>query len=274
VCKKPSLFHQLLTSLRDQQRFGESKHAAKEIAIDKAHAEGRTGFGVAPEGVFSVDTFAGYRQVAHEFASWGKENGNLHTMQEASVYVGQYLQERIDQGKSAWTIQKDRSALRKIFRDPELAWEIEVPKRKLKNIKRSRYSVKMDQDFKEENHRDLVDFSNATGLRRHELAAIQPEDIYWKKEKLIVFVRQGKGGKAREVTVLGCMRQRLLEIISGKEPRKPMFPDIPTRMDVHSYRAKYARARIEQDGASELEVSHDLGHNRVDVIRGHYSGKR
>ena len=272
MSKRPSLFHQLLSSLRDQQKFGKSKHQAKKIAIARAHTEGRSGFGVPPIGVFSINTFAAYRRVAREFSNWCKGNTKARTMEEARFYTGFYLQERIDQGKSAWTIQRDRSALRKIFQDPELCWEIVVPRRKLIDIKRSRQPVKMDQRFDESKYQELVDFCRATGLRRHELAEITPQDIYWKIDKLIANVRQGKGGKAREVTVLQGTELRILQIVEGRCLDKPIFEYIPPYMDVHSYRAQYATARLEQ--ASEIEVSRDLGHNRTDVIRGHYAGRR
>lgn len=272
MSKRPSLFHQLLTSLRDQARFGHSKYRAKQIAIYEAHTQGRSGFGVAPTGIYSVVTFKGYRQVAHEFARWCTRNMYARTMDEARYYVGQYLKERIDRNLSAWTIQRDRSALRKIFRDPKLANEVEIPKRRLKNIKRSRRTVKMDQYFNEEKHQDLVQFCKATGLRRHELVDIMPIDIYWKDNRLIARVRQGKGGKPRDVTIVAGMEERVLEIIEVRDPEQPIFTHIPFRMDVHSYRRKYSFARQEQ--VSELEVSHDLGHNRIDVIRGHYSRKK
>ena len=66
--KKPSLFHQLLSALREQQRFGESKHQAKKIAIAQAHSKGQSGFGATPEGIYAIGTFASYRQVARELA--------------------------------------------------------------------------------------------------------------------------------------------------------------------------------------------------------------
>ena len=272
MSKRPSLCHQMLSSLRDQRKFGHSKHRAKKIAIAKAHTEGRSGFGAAPAGIYSINTFAAYRRVAREFSNWCKENTKARTMEEARFYTGFYLQERIDKGLSAWTIQRDRSALRKIFQDPELCWEVPIPRRKLKDIKRSRRAVKMDQHFDESKHQDLVDFCQATGLRRHELVAVTPLDVYWQNEKLIAYVRQGKGGKAREVTVLQGTELRLLQIIEGRPPGKPIFAKIPTTMDVHSYRAQYAAARLEQ--AEIIEVSRDLGHNRTDVIRGHYAGRR
>lgn len=267
--KRPSLFHQMLTSLREQERFGHSKHLVKREAIAQAHIDGRSGFGVAPAGVYSVVSFKTYRQVAREFSIWCRENTKARTMDEAQFYAGFYLQSRINSGLSAWTIQRDRSALRKIFQDPDLCWEVVVPKRKLANIKRSRQQVKMDEYFDPNKHRDLVDFCQATGLRRHEVKAICPEDIRWQSDRLIAIVHQGKGGKARDVTVMPGMETRVLQIIEGREQGKPIFVKVPSKMDVHSYRREYSFARQEQ--AEEIEVSHDLGHNRLDVIRGHYS---
>jgi len=260
-----------LISLRNQQRFGESKHQAKCIAITEAHLQGKSGFGVAPQGVFSVQTFAGYRQTCREFARWCKENGNPRTLEEARPYVALYLQHRINRGMSAWTLQKDRAALRKVYQDPTLASEIELPKRRLKDIKRSRRSVAMDKEFDEELHKDLVDFETATGLRRHELEAITPSDIFWRGSTLVARVKQGKGGKYREATVIKGMEDRVLEIVQSKDPRKPIFEKIPKAMDVHSYRALYANIRLCQD--EESIVTQDLGHNRVEVLRGHYIRK-
>lgn len=271
MSKRPSLFHQMLTSLREQERFGQSKHKAKREAINQAHAEGRSGFGVAPEGIYSVVSFKTYRQVAHEFSVWCRQNTKARTMDEARFYTGFYLQERIDQGKSAWTIQRDRSALRKIFQDPELCWEIEVPRRKLANIKRSRLPVKMDEQFNPDQHPDLIDFCRATGLRRHELEVICPKDICWQGEKLVAFVAQGKGGKPREVTVLPGMKLRVLQIVEGRKLDQPIFVHIPAKMDVHSYRAEYATTRLKH--APEEVVTRDLGHNRTEVLRGHYIRK-
>ncbi|NLW92486.1 MAG: site-specific integrase [Syntrophomonadaceae bacterium] len=269
MSKRPSLFHELLCSLRDQKRFGESKHEAKRIAITWAHSQGRSGFGVAPEGVYSVVTFAGYRQVAHEFAAWCTKTGHARTMAEAKFWVPLYLAERICSGKSAWTVQRDRSALRKIYRDPNLACEVEVPRRRLTDIKRSRYPVKMDKQFDPGDYPELVDFCRAVGLRRHELAAVKPDNIYWRGGKLYVQVHQGKGGKPRDVTVVTRMQSRVLKIISDKPLDKPIFSHIPAKMDVHSYRAEYATTRLLE--ATEEKVTRDLGHNRVDVIRGHYT---
>jgi|LSQX01.2.fsa_nt_gb integrase len=269
--KKPSLFHQLLSALREQQRFGESKHQAKKIAIAQAHSKGQSGFGATPEGIYAIGTFASYRQVAREYADWCRRNTHARTIEEAKFYAGFYIQERIEFGLSAWTIQRDRSALRKIFRDSDLAWEIEVPIRHLSDIKRSRLTVAMDKHFDVEEHRDIIDFCLATGLRRHELVAICPRDIWRKDGKLVALVKQGKGGKRREVTVLEDMEFRVIQIIAGRSPDEPIFRKVPQNMDVHNYRSKYAQSRLEY--APEEVVTRDMGHNRTDVMRYHYARK-
>lgn len=64
------------------------------------------------------------------------------------------------------------------------------------------------------------------------------------------------------------MEKPVLEILQGKDLDKPIFARIPKEMDVYSYRGEYATTRL--NGAEEIDVSHDLGHNRIDLIRGHY----
>jgi site-specific recombinase XerC len=269
MSKRPSLFHQLLTALREQQRFGESKHIAKRLEICRAHANGRSGFGVAPRGIFSISTFAGYRQTCHHFATWCKDNGNPRWMADAADLVPAYIQSRIDEGCSAWTVQKDRSALRKVYKDPTMASEIQVPRRRICDIKRSRHPVKMDADFNPELHRDLVDFARGSGLRRHELAAVTGQDVAERGGRVYVVVRQGKGGKRREATVESGHTDRVKEIAGRTEGA--LFARIPKAMDVHSYRREYTQLRLQE--AEEQEVTRDLGHERVDVMRLHYGRK-
>jgi len=237
---------------------------AKNEAIKKAKQEGMTGFGVAPEGIFSVVTYATYRQVAFEYSTWCK--GKARTMEEAEKYVPQYLRERIYKGLSPWTLQRDRSALRKIFRNRTLGNEVKLPKRSYKTISRSRHEVAMDKKFAEGKHRDTVDFCRAAGLRRHELIKVKPSDVSLNGNSIIVW--QGKGGKTRQVTVVSSMVERLKEILVNKDPQQELFPKIPAKMDVHSYRREYAQARLEE--ADPMTVSGDLGHNRLDVMKYHY----
>lgn len=271
MAKRPSLYHQLLTELKALIRFGESKHRAKQIEIERAHARGETGFGVAPRGIYSVKTYISYRQTCYEFARWAKDPG-ARTMEEAYDLVPEYIKSRIEKGYSPWTVRKDRSALRKVFKDKTLAAEVKIPRRRLDEIKRSRHPVKMDKHFSPEQNRDLVDFAKATGLRRHELEAVTKADVYEQDGQIYVYVRQGKGGKPRTVHVLSEMVERVREIVKRSPDDGPLFPNVTKTMDVHSYRREYAQQRVLE--ADESEVTKDLGHNRVDVLRMHYLRRR
>lgn len=282
---KPSLFHLFRLSLEEQLQLGKPKHLAKKQAIEEAHAQGRTGFGVEPRGIYSCGkrgTLQNYFEVAHHFAEWCKAHG-IRSWEGAREAASVYLQERVDRGLSPDTLQKDRSALRKIFHDRLLCCDVELPVRHKKDLKRSRYPVVMDAKFSEEKNRDLVDMARATGCRRGELSRLTPGDFYWKDGQLWVHIRRGKGGKKYNKRVLQSMVERVLEIISGKELNKPLFETIPVRADIHSFRRQYAQARLFEEKQKdfirgqernrrekELEVSRDLGHNRVDVLRRHY----
>ncbi|EGD49971.1 hypothetical protein TheetDRAFT_3220, partial [Thermoanaerobacter ethanolicus JW 200] len=107
------------------------------------------------------------------------------------------------------------------------------------------------------------------------------KDIYEKDNRLYVHVRNGKGGKEREVPILREFQERVSEIVKkvrdkGKER---LFERIPSRIDVHSYRREYAKQRYREIRGKEYkkgqeikriekavrEVSRNLGHNRENV---------
>jgi hypothetical protein len=280
--KRPSLFHQMLTSLQEQIRFGESKHVAKQLAIAEAKAAGLPAFGVAPEGIFSLGSFKGYRQVAREFSTWASGRG-ARWIDEAKPLVSDYLQERVDRGLAPATLKKDRAALRKIFSDRVLASDVVIPTLSYKNIKRSRKPVAMDKHFSIEHHQDLIDFATATGMRRMELEKACPADFSIGPGGRLTVHVVGKGGRHRTARVLLSLTDRVQQINDGRDPELPVFGKVPKAMDVHSCRRLYSHSRqqeeIELDKRAgiqrpreeiEREVSKDLGHNRSTVIRHHY----
>jgi hypothetical protein len=282
--KRPSLFHQLLTSLREQERFRQSKHRAK-IALAKT--AGRSIFGMAVPGVYAVKTFAGYRQVAHEFAVWAGARG-ARWMCEAKPMASTYLQERLDQSYAVPTLKKDRSALRKIFDDHELTADVQLPVLSYKDTTRSRLPVANDKHFSLQRHQDEVNFAEATGLRRHEMAAARPTDFYLAPDgQLLLEVPHGKGGRPRVVQVRAGMQEQVLAITNGLDPEQPIFPHIPSAMDVHAHRYNYSVARQDEEDdldartgvertreEKERAVASDLGHNRAGVVRYSYGGKQ
>jgi site-specific recombinase XerD len=233
------------------------------------------------DGIYSIGTMATYRKECIAFAEWAKERHGCRWLDECREHVSEYLRERVGRGDSPWTLQMVRSALRKLYRDPELAKDVELPIRHKNRVARSRGEKPMDREFSEERNRDLVDFCRATGLRRHELAALRVGDVYERDGKTYVHVEQGKGGRSREVPVLEKYRERVQGIVYGRGDHERVFDRIPVRADVHGYRRDYARERYREltgreydrnnrDRAAIREISQNLGHNREDVVTRSY----
>lgn len=284
MAKRPSLVKQIKDILDKITRFGESKHEEKEKQKLEAKASGVKGWNPARvDGIYSVVTKQTYRRECIAFAEWAKKEFGFKDIYDCKTCVAQYLTNKIDSGASAWSIQTIRSALRKLYQDHNLANEVKLPIRRKNEIKRSRGEKAMDKKFSPERNRDLVDFCKATGLRRHELKALKVIDVYEKNGRWQVDVHQGKGGRARSVTVLKEFQSRVEEIISNKAEDSQVFDKIPVRADIHSYRREFAAGYYKELSGKEFnpkdkdknameKVSNALGHNRLDVVTRNYLG--
>src|SRR5258708_17914149 len=70
----------------------------------------------------------------------------------------------------------------------------------------------------------------STGVRRSELVRLRVEDI--DSERMIVHIRQGKGGKDRDVPLSSKLLDTLREYWRGKKPNTWLFPRrVPTGGD-------------------------------------------
>ena len=115
-----------------------------------------------------------------------------------------YLQQQLAEGKSPYTLQVERAALRLFFNDRSLASVVAIPRREGANITRSRGPKQHDRHFQSENWPELVRFTQAAGLRRHELRALRCRDIGERDGYLVVHVESGKGGLERYAPVLAA----------------------------------------------------------------------
>jgi integrase len=176
------------------------------------------------------------------------------------------------------------------YQNRDLAKSVALPRRKRENIVRSRYPTIRDAHFQPMNWQQLIHFCLACGLRREELRNLHVRDVYVRPndQRLVVRVVKGKGGKWREVPVFPGREQAVLAVVEGRDPDVHVFERLPSNMDIHSYRCRFAQELYEYlsgrplpptegrlqaadfDENAVLQVSRCLGHNRVDIIWGHY----
>lgn len=276
--KRASLKKQVVDRLDSLQRFGQSKMIAKTQFLDQARAAGVCGWiPINLKGIYSIETMKSYRKESIGFTDWVKEHHGVKYLDDAKQHVSDYLRHRIKLGHSAWSLKLVRSALRKLYSDPSLASDVNLPTRRKIDIKRSRFPVAMDKEFSITRNRDLIDFAKAAGLRRHEVMNVMVKDVRMLDGKLVVFVPQGKGGKMRSVPILESMVGRVQEITQDKEQDNFLFERIPVRADVHGYRREYAqdlfKEKLENEspnGAKEI-TSYALGHERLNVLKNYLS---
>jgi len=246
--------------------------------------------------IHSHGTRNAYQQHIMRFIQWARSNYQICRLDildsRADELATEYLADRLTEGRSPYTVQAERSALRLFFDNRTLAATITIPARRRENITRSRGEPIRTKDFNPENWRPLIRFLQATGLRRDEVRRLQVEDIRENPTSgtLVVVIKKGhgKGGRPREVPVLPGHEQDVLSHRDRRDPQEPVFPRIPSHLRPHSTRREYAQAyyrhlsgrdlpspigrlkRSDYDEAAVKQVSLALGHNRIDVILRHY----
>lgn len=289
---KGSLVKQISDTLNAKTAFGQSKYQAKAA-------------GTANDYIYSFSTLKAYMKHCNYFASWCRSNPEItkelghkaRTLEECQPYAGKWISARISQGLSPYTLKLEAAALTKLYgRSAEDLQLPPTPDRKRQDITRSRNNTVRDKHFSVSKNAPLIAFCKNTGLRRRELAELRYKDIMYEYGQMDIFVRNGKGGKQRIVPVLDpdeVLRLRP-DLLSG-DPEARVWDKIHSGADIHGYRADYATTlykRLERpldtltrnqkyycrgdrkgtvyDRAAMLQVSRALGHNRIDVIAGHY----
>jgi hypothetical protein len=164
VGRKGSIIYQVLTRLRELQRFGQSKHAAKQAEKERCKREGIPWNPARVEGIYSFGTYQDYKERCLRFANWVRTEKGVKDLEQARAYVKEYLEKEIAEGKSAWTLRLDSAALAKLFGCPSTEFGVKLPTRSRENIHRSRLEREHDKHFSERRNRDVVEFCRATGL--------------------------------------------------------------------------------------------------------------
>lgn len=287
---------QLNQRLDSKLRIGTSRHEAKQEYAKHNPTENKS----KSEYVHSVKTAENYRQVTNQFAEWVRDNRqdvwnskDLNAITKEVAY--EYLRERQDEGIRATSISRDLAALNKLLNLDLTKKEGELRERSLNDISRSRNeSNERLTDTMRENNREQILMAQATGMRRESVTTVEKVNFITDKETgqpVGVWLTE-KGGKERVAPVLVEYREELKEILDSKPENGAIFDSYSTRIDNHSYRAEYAENRYTevlnsmQEMGKEIVndyrgycsealeiVSHDLGHNRINVVVEHYLGK-
>jgi integrase len=191
-----------LDRLDSLMAIGQSRREAKQAIREES---GRA-WSVSTGRIHSCKTRSSYQEYTIRFVKWARSTHQVLSLAQldprAEAFATQYLQQRLAESKSPYTLQAERAALRLFFHDRALAATVPNPRRERASITRSRGPKKHDRHFQPANWPELVRFLQATGLRRHELRALRCRDIFLRESRLMVHVARGKGGLARDVPVL------------------------------------------------------------------------
>ena len=273
------LHQQAYDRLTGMQSFGDSKRTAVAEGTDR-------------EKIFSFNTYKTYWKHIKYFIKYIKEkHPECTTLKSAKKHVNEWLQVRVDEGLSAWTIQTEAKALGKLYGiSPDDADYFKPPKRNREDIQRSRGDRVRDLHFSKTNNDELIKFCRGTGLRRSELEQLRGKDLVTRaqiekeisrieslqerspydekklemlrdtrmfQEEYFTHVRSGKVGGVRMGGIVGINAEQSRERIRSTFPEEKVWQHVHKSADIHSYRAEYATAIYKTHARPIQEIPYD-----------------
>ena len=275
------LHQQAYDRLTGMQAFGESKKEAVANGTEK-------------EKIFSFNTYKSCWKHTKYFIKYIKENHpECTTLKSAKKYVNEWLQTRVDQGLSAWTVQLEAKAMGKLYGiSPDDENYFKPPKRNREDIKRSRGDRVRDKHFSKTNNDELIKFCKGTGLRRAELGELRGKDLVTREEieaeisqiesrpaeeltpadtkrlemlqdtrlfegDYFTHVRNGKGGRERMSPIIGPNTEQIVERIKSTPAEEKVWQHIHQSADIHGYRAEYATIIYKAKARAIEEIPYD-----------------
>jgi integrase len=273
------LHQQAYDKLTGMQAFGESKREAVANGTDR-------------DKIFSFNTYQTYWKHTKYFIKWLQEkHPECTTLKSAKKHVNEWLQTRVEQGLSAYTVQTEAKALGKLYGiqpdDPEY---FNPPKRERANITRSRGDRVRDQHFSVANNDELIKFCQGTGLRRSELVALKGSDLVTKEQirkriealeskeglnpgeekqlkmlqdanlfdvEYFTYVRNGKGGRERLSPIVGKNAAQIIGRMKDTPKDAKVWQHVNSNADIHSYRSDYAVSIYKQYARPIEEIPFD-----------------
>ena len=250
--------------------------------------------GTEKEKIFSFNTYQSYWKHTKYFIKYIKENHpECTTLKSAKKYVNEWLQTRVDQGLSAWTVQLEAKAMGKLYGiSPDDENYFKPPKRNREDIKRSRGDRVRDKHFSKTNNDELIKFCKGTGLRRAELGELRGKDLVTREQieveisqlesrpaaeltpadtkrlemlqdtrlfegDYFTHVRNGKGGRERMSPIIGPNTEQIVERIKSTPAEEKVWQHIHQSADIHGYRAEYATIIYRAKARAIEEIPYD-----------------
>ena len=241
MSRKTSFKEQMFRALNSLNCYGQSKYQAKK----ESYKQGNKG---KVKGIYSKKTMSDYKKVAEQFQSWSKNKGyNFKSLADVSdSHIIQYLKERQDTGKSAWTISRDLSALNKIFSREISKKGTGLKSRKNSDIKNNRGFGNNYRPSIYKKNKELTDFLSATGIRRQSITVVSPADAIRDGQGVVIgFSVVEKGGKPRNCYVIKSKQNDITSFVDkhqSKSGNKPFWSKADKNLNTHWYRSEYARA--------------------------------
>lgn len=300
--KTPGLYAQAHAKMESMYCPGRSKLADKQAAMRDwyAHPESRGGLTLMQatnaalrDHIYSSKTYSDYAQHQHYFLEWAHDTYHCKTLDDCRSHVDEWLTKRVDEGKSAWTVKLEASAIGKLYGEPTYNFA-PTPQRVRSDIVRSRDTAVRDYGFSEKNNADIINFERGTGLRRGELAAVRGTDLRQMEGGGYALWIKGKGGRTRLAPIVGSHSSEIVARCQAAGDNK-IWQSVPSHMDVHNLRSEYAciiysglarpldQVPMEDryycrgdlsgtvyDRQAMQAASEALGHSRVSVIASNY----
>lgn len=301
------LHQQAYDRLNRMQSFGDSKSEDKKY--DRNHDTDTTS-----DKIYSYSTYQTYWKHTKYFLKWVQKNHpEIRKLDKAEKLVPEWLQTRVDEGLSAWTIQTEAAALNKLYGiRPDDTKRFQPPQRKKEDIVRSRGTKVRDAHFSEKKNEELVNFCKGCGFRRNVLEKLRGSDLYERSrveqtlavaqaagdkpmikacsdalntfpdKEYFILHRSDKGGKTRISPIVGPNTDKIVDRMRNTKPDELVWQYVSGNCDVHGYRAdyatflykEYARPMEELNFGKKIRCADGKYRSEIYVCRGDEKGKK
>lgn len=266
MSKLGSVKYQITNMFKEIEDFGTKRHDIKSKNYEeyqKAKAQGiEANYNPVKtnEKIQGRTSFKNYLSTcirAGEFIKQTYGIKDMSVIKDNPQYLAKYLNNCMNRGLSAYTVNTYASALVKGFGlESTKDIKIDRPEKNADTITRNRGEKAHHSKFNAEKHADVLKSAVGTGMRREELTNLKPYMISQREHNgenrvFITIAEQDKnitkGAKTREILVLREYGDHLMKMKDSVKPTEKIFPHITTKINIHQMgRREYANKMYEE----------------------------